>query len=183
MMRTGTKSIIAVLITAVAVAGQARANDMADQAVAIVLADHPSPAERIAAAHLEQTLTALYPSTNFTVSGADTDAGTLIFVGTPDSLPTVRDWVATGSLEGEEDFVVRHASRGGRQAGLIAGKTGRAVLHGAYRLTEALGCGHYLTETTMPAPREVFTLDGWDMEDHPLVRERIVFNPSFAVRG
>ncbi|WP_052882319.1 discoidin domain-containing protein [Kiritimatiella glycovorans] len=157
-------------------APQARTTDAPDQTVAIVLADHPSPAEQIAAAHLEQTLTALYPSANFTVSSADAGAGALIFVGTPDSLPTVRDWVGTGTLEGEEDFVIRHASRGGRQAGLIAGKTGRAVLHGAYRLTEALGCGHYITETTMPAPREVFTFEGWDMEDHPLVRERIVFN-------
>ncbi|AKJ65161.1 discoidin domain-containing protein [Kiritimatiella glycovorans] len=183
-MKWNTKTVMAALIAAVPMFGRAgfaaeltaRADDDPVRTAAIVIPDRPSPAEEIAGAYLEQALSALYPATSFALSGTSGDADARIFVGTPDSLPDVRAWIGPEALDGEEHFVVRHGVRDRRPAGLIAGATGRAALFGVYRLTEALGCGHYLSETTFPAPRESFSFEAWDLEDHPLVHDRIVFN-------
>ena len=144
--------------------------------IPIVTGGRASDAEGIAAEYLEGTLSAIYPTEEFSLASADDGSAICVLVGTRDSLPAVRNHIEPDELDGDECFVVRHSNRDGRAVGVVAGRTGRAVLYGVYQLAESLGCGLYLTEDTRPGPRRGFSFVQWDLENRPLVRDRIVFN-------
>ncbi|MHC4692080.1 MAG: discoidin domain-containing protein [Planctomycetota bacterium] len=146
------------------------------QSVSIVIGGEASNQERIAGDELEQMLSRLYPNHGFKVRTKDSGAPFSILVGTPGSLPQICDYVPEGELKGDESFVVKNAVKNGRRIGVIAGKTGRAVLYGVYQLLEKLGCGFYLTGDTLPESRNQFSFDGWDLQNRPLVKDRVVFN-------
>ncbi|MHC4545557.1 MAG: discoidin domain-containing protein [Planctomycetota bacterium] len=146
------------------------------QSVSIVISGQASDPERIAGDELEQMLSKLYPNQRFTVTAEDSGASFSILVGTPRSLPQMRDYVPESELEGDESFVVKNTARNGRRIGVIAGKTGRGVLYGIYQLLEKLGCGFYLTGDTLQKSRNQFSFEGWDLRNRPLVEDRVVFN-------
>ncbi|MHC4086613.1 MAG: alpha-glucuronidase family glycosyl hydrolase [Planctomycetota bacterium] len=111
------------------------------QSVSIVISGRASGPERIAGEELGQTLSKLYPNQRFKVTAEGSGASFSILVGTPRSLPQIRDYVLESELKGGESFVVKNTIKNGRRIGVIAGKTGRAVLYGVYQLLEKLGCG------------------------------------------
>jgi hypothetical protein len=137
------------------------------QSVSIVISGRASGPERIAGEELGQTLSKLYPNQRFKVTAEGSGASFSILVGTPRSLPQIRDYVLESELKGGESFVVKNTIKNGRRIGVIAGKTGRAVLYGVYQLLEKLGCGK---------ARNQFSFDGWDLRNRPLVEDRVVFN-------
>ncbi|MHC4641632.1 MAG: discoidin domain-containing protein [Planctomycetota bacterium] len=146
------------------------------QSISIVISGQAAAPERIAGDELERTLSKLYPNQRFKVTAENLGAPFSILVGTPRSLPQMRDYVPEGELKGDESFVVTNTAKNGRHVGVIAGKTGRAVLYGVYQLLEKLGCGFYLTGDTLPKARNRFSFEGWDLRNQPLVEDRMVFN-------
>ena len=146
------------------------------QSVSIVISSRPSDPERIAGDELEQTLSKLYLNWRFTITKEDSGASFCILVGTPTSLPRMRNYVLESELKSDESFIVSNSAKNGQPIGVIAGKNGRAVLYGVYQLLEKLGCGFYLTQDTLPKSRNRFSFDGWDLRNQPLVEDRVVFN-------
>ena len=43
-------------------------------------------------------------------------------------------------------------------------------------MLEKLGCGFYISDQCLPAPMKIFSFDGWELTDQPLVKDRYVFN-------
>jgi hypothetical protein len=152
------------------------AQDCQAQTVSIVISGRPSDPERIAGNELKQTLSKLYPNWRFTITTDDSGASFCILVGTPTSLPQMRNYVLDSELKSDENFVVKNTTKNGRRIGVIAGKAGRGVLYGVYQLLEKLGCGFYLSVDTLGKSRNQFSFDGWDLRNQALVEDRVVFN-------
>jgi hypothetical protein len=146
------------------------------RSVSIVISSNASDPERIAGDELEQALSKLYPNQRFMVTTEDSGAPFSILVGTPRSLPQMRNYVPEGGLKNDESFVVKNTAKNGRRIGIVAGETGRAVLYGIYQLLDRLGCGFYLTGDTLPKARNWFSFEDWDLRNRPLVEDRVVFN-------
>lgn len=146
------------------------------QNVSIVISSRPSDPEKIAGDELKQMLSKLYPKSSFTITTEDSGASFCILVGIPTSLPQMRNYVLESELKSDESFIVNNTAKNGQNIGVIAGKNGRAVLYGVYQLLEKLGCGFYLTQDTLPKSKNQFSFDDWDLQNRPLVKERVVFN-------
>ncbi|MDD2598169.1 MAG: discoidin domain-containing protein [Kiritimatiellae bacterium] len=143
--------------------------------VTILLSPTASAPEKIAAEELMSYLSKLYPATRFT-AGANLKGGSsfTIRLGTPASTPELAATVGREKVAQPESYVV---TTDGPQSGIILGADPRGVIYGVYGLLEKLGCGFYLTSDSLPeALPGTFSLQGWDLADHPLVRDRFVFN-------
>lgn len=91
------------------------------RSVSIVISSKASDPERIAGDELEQVLSKLYPNQRFMVTTEDSGAPFSILVGTPRSLPQMRNYVPEGGLKDDESFVVKSTAKNGRHIGVIAG--------------------------------------------------------------
>ncbi len=129
----------------------------------IVVSPAAAPLEKFAAAELASYLSKLYPGLKQLPH---------ILVGTVKSNPEIGRYVGREKLEKPESFVVTH----NRNLGIIAGADARGTLYGVYALLEKLGCGFYLSNDSLPAPRQTFSFDAWQLSDAPLYADRMVFN-------
>ena len=142
--------------------------------VVVVVPAQASGVERLAANELMSDLRLLYPAAKFENGNASTSPWT-IYLGTMAELPEkYREQMRSGPTH-PESFVVR--SFEGTHAVVIAGGTARAVLFAVEALEEKLGFGTYLSYNTVPpARRGEFSFAGWELEDEPIVRERVIFD-------
>ncbi len=134
-----------------------------------------STAEQVAADELAKHLSRLYPQLRFQSGVQPADAAKFtIRLGTPDSAPDLAGQVGRERMAHAESYVVANDRA---RTGIILGADPRGVMYGVYGLLEKLGCGFYLTCDTYPEvlPGE-FSLDAWELADHPLVPNRFVFN-------
>jgi hypothetical protein len=144
--------------------------------IPVVVPAAAASAERIAARELADTLGRIFPRDRFVVGAALPAAGKVILVGRA-AAPEVRRLLGEAAPTVPESFVVRRATDGRREIGLIAGADARGTAHGVYAVLAKLGCGFSLSGDMLPAARaEPFAFDGWDLVDRPLTRHRIVFN-------
>ncbi len=121
--------------------------------------------EQLAAAELADYLLGMY-------STRDLD----IRIGTPESAPELVEYVGDKKLQGPESYIVTTAEINNKETGIILGQDSVGVMYGVYALLEKLGCGFYLSYETVPTKKKSFSFDGWDMQNKPLVKDRIVFN-------
>ncbi len=147
-------------------------------AIAVVLGAKATPPEKIAAGELARFLAKIYPKETFRVLADEpADAQYVLRIGTPESMPQLRQMLGKKQLAGPESFIVTRRSVGGKRVGLIVGADGPAVLYATYAILEKLGCGFYLSQDTLPEPcEEPFSLQAWDLADRPLTPTRLVFN-------
>lgn len=102
----------------------------------------------------------------------DGATGDIIAVGTPESNPLIKRLLSYAGDLGEEGYVLRTVSDGGRGVTLVAGKTSRGVLYGAYALLEEYGFGFYLGGDAVP-----------EKQPFRLLEVDIVRKPAFKIRG
>lgn len=146
-------------------------------AVPVYVAESAAPVERTASQDLASYLQNLYPSNRFSVVERLPKRGDCIWVGSATADSALKKLIGEAAPGDPESFVVRVAEDGDRRIGVIAGADPRGTAYGAYALLEKLGFGFYLSYDTAPSARNTpFSFDDWEMEDAPLVRDRVVFN-------
>ncbi len=145
--------------------------------IRILVSSQAQPLERLAAQELAGYLQKIYPREKFTPDEPLPEAGPCILVGSVLSDARLQGYLGNESLTAPESFRVFTMDQGPRRLGIIAGADARGVVYGVYALLESLGCGFYLSGEAMPAAkRESFSFNGWQLEDRPLVRDRLVFD-------
>lgn len=148
----------------------------AQAGVVISVANSAGRLEQVAAQELLSHLSVLSPGTHFKIGGPS-PSEPVIYLGVPAELPSTYTEEVRARLTGADSFVVKDVGTAGSPAAIIAGGSPRAVLYAVDTLLEQLGFGAYLSYNTAPAPREgAFSFAGWDIEDAPLVRERVIFD-------
>ena len=144
--------------------------------VPIVIRPDAPAGVRLAAEDLANDLGQLYPQDRFTLTGSLPADGKAIVLGQASS-DRVRAYLENDAPTVPESFVVRTRGIGGLELGIIAGADARGTACGVYQLLGRLGCGFYLSGDTMAAPRTgAFDFAGWNLDDAPLVRDRLVFD-------
>lgn len=143
----------------------------AGQVEIVVPAKATSP-EKIAAEDLALYLGKLYSQTSFEVRESASGSGDFVIrLGTPASAPAL---TGQEGLAGPESWVV---TTDGANNGIIIGADPAGVMYGVYGLLERLGCGFFISLDTMPEPKtEPFSLNQWDLRNHPTIPLRISFN-------
>jgi len=142
--------------------------------VPVVLSADASSCVQLAAQDLVQVLGHLYPQDRFRVATNLPAVGKAIILGQA-SDAAIRTCLSVPTTP--ESFLIRSQTNAGLALGIIAGADGRGAAFGVYHLLFQLGCGFYLSGDTLPAPKTgTFDFAGWQMEDAPLVRERLVFD-------
>lgn len=169
--------VMILLAMFVAMPGKTGTADDSRPMCRIVVSPEASQPERIAAEELAGYLGRLYPQTRFEIGSDKSADGPIVYLGTPQSLPPFARYLAVGNLAAPGSYAVRSTVVDGRECGLILGADPAGVANGVYGLLRHLGCGFYLSFDTLPEPKtEPFSLEGWDLADHPLVPTRMVFN-------
>ena len=141
-------------------------------AIPVVVSAKAPPVERAAAAELAGYLGRIYPDERFALSEQLPASGRAILVGSPATEPRLKQRLGAVPAE-PESFTVATAG----DVGVIAGADSRGVVYGVYQLLEKLGCGFYLSYETMAAPRAgAFSLEGWQLSNRPVAKERLVLN-------
>ena len=161
-------AILSGIVAATLASAQAR--------VSVVVAANASSFEHVAADELITHLRILYPGTKFD-EGSSNASGLTIYMGTAAELPAKIAAEVKDGLTTPESYVVR--ALGGAQAheGVIAGGGARALPLAVDALLEKLGFGFHLSYNTAPPPSQAaFTFAGWDLEDAPIVGERVIFD-------
>ncbi len=162
---------LALLAAAAALPPRALAAD-----IAVVTTDGAATVERIAAQDLAAALQKIYPRDRFTAAGDLPATGKAILIGNAKNA-LVRRQLGAAAPTAPESHVVRRATDGAREIGVVAGADARGTAFGVYALLTKLGCSFHLSGDTLPPPRETaFVFDGWQLSDHPVTRERLVFN-------
>jgi hypothetical protein len=149
-----------------------------DERVEILVSPSASSPEKIAAEELASYLSKLYSGNRFkTGTDASGRAAFTIRLGTPASAPGLAGKVGREKVVHPESYVVTKAAIDGKETGIILGADPRGVMYGVYGLLEKLGCGFYLTGDFFPEVLPgTFSLEKWDLSDHPVMRNRFVFN-------
>jgi len=138
--------------------------------VSIVINDKSSKVVKFAAAELSGYLKKLYPKQVFTVVN-EAATGKSIFLRVTQK--------AEGLPDNPEAYVVTSS---GNKASIFS-KSDKGLVYGVYGLLEKLGCGFYISEETLPAAREEFSFQNWELSDQPLVKKRYVFNWHNFISG
>lgn len=152
--------VLVILMTVLAVQASAAGIDIGRRA---------TPLDLLAAAELQKYL---HAATGELLPILDGAKGDIIAVGTPESNPIIRRLGADVSDLGDEGYLLRTVRDGERRAILVAGKTSRGVLYGAYALLEEYGFGFYLGGDVFP--------DKKPFRMHELEISR---KPAFKIRG
>ena len=148
---------------------------LAKEDVSVIITDAASSPERIAANELIQHLKDIYPDDDFSLNNHS--GGKVIRIGTPLSAPDLLKHVDAYRLKGPESYVVTTATMEGKETGIILGADPQGVMYGVYGLLEKLGYGFFISFDTTPQPSgDAFSFKQWNLADHPVVPERIVFN-------
>lgn len=126
--------------------------------VSVVVAPSADRVTRFAASELVSYLARLYPSERLVLAPKEPRGGRAI--------------VFSHRAGPAESFVIR--AEGSRAS--IAASDARGALYAVYSLLDKLGCGFYLSYTTVPPARGAFTFDDWNLSDEPLIADRMVFN-------
>jgi hypothetical protein len=134
--------------------------------------------ERWAATELSAFLQEIYAEDTFPIIETAPDKGDYIWLGTPKHLGNLKLFIKSNDTDEAGEFVVKHATKGTRQIGIICGNNPYAVLDGVYALLEQqLGYGFYLyrnaSENKVKGP---FDFQKWDLSATPLIKERVCFN-------
>jgi hypothetical protein len=142
--------------------------------VSILITDTASSPERIAANELIKTLKEIYPDVGFSLNTSG--SGRVIRIGTPSSSPDLLKHVDAAKLKGPESYLVTTAVIDGKKTGIILGADPLGVMYGVYGLLEKLGCGFFISFDAIARPSETgFCFDAWDITNHPLFEDRLVF--------
>lgn len=145
-------------------------------ATTLVTSPDASSAVRAAADELASIMKRVYPKDDLGQVGEVPERGDYIYIGAADADPRARS-LAAGRLHGAESFSVFVTNDGPRRIGAIIGFDARGTAYGTAALLKSLGCGFYISGDALPPAREGrFRMEEWDFSDHPMVKERIVFN-------
>jgi hypothetical protein len=144
--------------------------------IAIVVSPAADPLERFAAAELSKYLEILYPQHEFRVRSTIPMSGTFVQLGTPQSFPTLSQYLPEHQEPDSDSFVVTTTSRAHLSTGIIVGRQPRGTLYAVYALLEQLGYRFYLSYEVSPTPKAgEFVTDTWNLSDSSLTPERIIF--------
>ena len=145
--------------------------------IRVVVSPQAPAVERLAAEELAGYLRQIYPRDRFVLDERLPESGQGILVGDVRNDPRVKAFLAGSEPPLPEGYVVATTNRGKSRVGAIAGGDARGTVYGVYGILEKLGCGFYLSyEAVAPPSPEQFSLDGWQLADRPLVRDRFVLN-------
>jgi hypothetical protein len=166
----GIKFMLILILAAVNVSTTLLAED-----VPVVLPTDAPTNEQLAARDLTNILGQLYPKDRFFLSTALPVTGKAILLGqASDALG--RPYLGHDVPAMKEAFVVHTYLADDLKLGVIAGADARGTAYGVYQLLSQLGCGFGLSGDMLPPPKEgAFDFTDWNLENHPLTRERIVF--------
>jgi hypothetical protein len=127
--------------------------------VTVVVPRSADPVEKFAASELVQFLSRIYPSDRFATTDREPASGSAI--------------VFERKSGPAESFAIRASGSKAR----ITAADARGSLFAVYTLLDRLGCGFYLSYTTVPPARTgSLIFDDWNIADVPLVKDRIVFD-------
>jgi len=173
MTRMNRRGFVSVLLASLA--SECRAQRKSD--IPVVVSENASDLERLAARELSEHLQTLFPSRAFSVGVQQPEGRPCIRLGTIGSCPQFRRHIAEASLSTPDSYVVTAVRESEASVGIIAGADARGTLFGVYSLLEKLGFGFYLSYDAQPdSPKGSFSFDLWQIEDAPLMQERILFN-------
>jgi hypothetical protein len=144
--------------------------------VVVVLPASPTNLEQLAAEELTSHLRVLYPAASFQ-TGTPSPSDWAIYLGTAQDLPAKFAGPVESKLANPESFAVTALNGAESHSEVIAGGSPRAVLFAVDALLEKLGFGAYLSYNTVPpAGPAPFSFTGWELEDTPIVGERVIFD-------
>jgi len=127
--------------------------------VEIIIDKNASPSLLFAASELADKLGNIYPEIQFTTSKQSRNKGYSVHL-------------LTGREPIKDAFSISHD---GKNA-VIAGYDDFGVLQGVYSMLEKLGYDFQLSHDITPTSQKQFSFDTWELSDHPLQEERLVFN-------
>ena len=138
---------------------------------------HAPDADRViktAASELRDHLRNNYPEDQFTVSTKYPEQGATILLGTREDQPVLAELVSAEQLPAEEAFVADVVDA---DAAYVCGATPRAVLYGVYQVLDrkydyGFAMSFEASAAVRPGP---FSLEHWQLSDHPIVPERFLF--------
>ena len=144
--------------------------------IPVVISPASPRAVALAAADLRRGLEQIYPREEFILAETLPTTGMAVLVGTL-AEAQLRERAGETPPMASEAYVVRVASEGERQLGIIVGADGRGTTSGVYALLEKLGCGFHLSGDVMPSERAAaFSFADWKLANRPLIGQRLVFN-------
>lgn len=150
--------------------------NMADHnVVKIVIPAYTDEIECLAADKLLFYLSKMYPDRKFEKVTTSTSSGMQIFVGNANNLNRIGVEVDMNLLPKAESYSVSVIKRDNQEICVISGKDSRGTLNAVYALLEKLGCGFFLSYETVPSFKK-FSFYDWQMQDTPIVEDRIVFD-------
>ncbi len=131
--------------------------------------------EKQAAEVLSGNLKEIYPKTTFQLTDKLTKIPSII-IGTYKELSKNSELAGYIRQPKDGGFIITSAAQSGNIKEIIIGSTPRSLLDAVYTLSEKLGFGYYLSYDIKPESKAKINFPDWEMEDFPLVKERIVFN-------
>ena len=132
------------------------------------------PLVKLAAQELCKYLPDIYPNVSFR-NGYQPDRSSQVVVGTYARLLPHFNGISL-PVPGENGYIICQGKSGDSRPCYIVGDTPRATLDAVYALLEKLGYGFYLTHDTAPIEKKTLDFAEWQLSDHPMVDDRIVFN-------
>ena len=144
-----------------------------------IIGDPTQKAELAAGKELAKFLRKIYPHTLFEFRDKlhrqqDTH---VIVLGTRASQDAILNRKQRATLATPGSFVVFTGHVKDVPAGYIVGADAEGLWNGIYGLLKSLDFGFYLSFDSLPQHRpDIFSFDGWNLENRPLVPVRIVFN-------
>lgn len=141
-----------------------------------------SPIENEAALELCRYMTVIYPNYRFITTEKLSDANTIV-IGCYDNL--IKDVNLAGDIKKpvKNGFTITSPQHGQHIKKLICGYNPRATLEAVYALLEKLGYGFYLSFDAVPDPIKIMDFSTWELSDHPLFEDRIVFDWHNFISG
>ncbi len=136
----------------------------------IVSSENSDAIEEFAAEELRSYLTNIYPAYEFSV-GKESVGHKSIYLKVTDA--------TEGVPNNEEGYLVK--TDGDSAYILSNGNTG--LVYGVYGILEKLGCGFFLSDEMLPAPKKNFDFSEWNITNEPLIEERFVFNWHNFISG
>lgn len=140
----------------------------------IVVSESATTAEKIAAEELAANLANVYTNTSFTLKGENPVGARAIYIGTPESMPGLRDEVGDDTtLLAYDGYLIK----GSKNKSIIFSKSPNGIVNGVYGLLESLNYGSYIHRDVIPARRsEKLTLKNINtIINNPVVAQRINF--------